>query len=119
MAAESWSRAELSMRRHRANVVSEGRHATCAHGSERDFRPELLALAQRELHTTCGVGHRPRRLAAGGKRGRTRPPGDLASRNFGWAARKEKDESGEHLRDQELAGECLVVSAGSTASPQA
>jgi hypothetical protein len=39
--------------------------------------------------------------------------------HFGWAAREEKDESGEHLRDQELAGERLVVSAGSTTSPQA
>jgi hypothetical protein len=27
--------------------------------------------------------------------------------------------NGEHLRDQELAGECLVVSAGSTTSPHA
>jgi hypothetical protein len=38
--------------------------------------------------------------------------------HFRWEAQGE-DESGEHLRDQELVGDRLVVSAGSTTSPQA
>jgi hypothetical protein len=38
--------------------------------------------------------------------------------HFRWEAQGE-DESGEHLRDQELVGDRLVVSAGSTISPQA
>jgi hypothetical protein len=39
--------------------------------------------------------------------------------HFRWEAQVGEDESGEHLRDQELVGDRLVVSAGSTTSPQA